>query len=209
MPETTAILGVGNIGSALARHLVGGDEPVLLASRDETRARALADELGPLARADSVEAAIAGADAVVLALWLDSIKDLVPQHARLLDDKVVIDPSNPVGFDQTGQMMRTLPDRVSAGSVVAGLLPARAHYVKAFGTLSADTLAASGHREPRQAVLFYATDDGAAGFEPLKAGGLAAATRIEGPGGDLHQFGLNGEVVDLERARGLVSAAEQ
>jgi predicted dinucleotide-binding enzyme len=220
MPETTAILGVGNIGSALARHLVGGDEPVLLASRDETRARALADELGPLARADSVEAAIAGADAVVLALWLDSIKDLVPQHARLLDDKVVIDPSNPVGFDQTGQMMRTLPDRVSAGSVVAGLLPARAHYVKAFGTLSADTLAASGHREPRQAVLFYATDDDAAattierliraaGFEPLKAGGLAAATRIEGPGGDLHQFGLNGEVVDLERARGLVSAAEQ
>jgi 8-hydroxy-5-deazaflavin:NADPH oxidoreductase len=167
-----------------------------------------------------VEAAIAGADAVVLALWLDSIKDLVPQHARLLDDKVVIDPSNPVGFDQTGQMMRTLPDRVSAGSVVAGLLPARAHYVKAFGTLSADTLAASGHREPRQAVLFYATDDDAAattierliraaGFAPLKAGGLAAATRIEGPGGDLHQFGLNGEVVDLERARGLVSAAEQ
>jgi 8-hydroxy-5-deazaflavin:NADPH oxidoreductase len=102
MPETTAILGVGNIGSALARHLVRGDEPVLLASKDETRARALADQLGPLARAASVESAITGADAVVLALWLDTIKDLVPQHARLLDDKVVIDPSNPVAFDETG-----------------------------------------------------------------------------------------------------------
>jgi 8-hydroxy-5-deazaflavin:NADPH oxidoreductase len=220
MPETTAILGVGNIGSALARQLVRGDEPVLLASKDETHARALADELGPLARAASVESAITGADAVVLALWLDTIKDLVPQHARLLDDKVVIDPSNPVAFDETGQMMRTLPDRQSAGSVVAALLPARAHYVKAFGTLSADTLAASAHREPRRAVLFYATDDDAAattierliraaGFDPMKAGGRAAARRIEGPGGDLHQFGLNGEVVDLEQARGLVSAAEQ
>jgi 8-hydroxy-5-deazaflavin:NADPH oxidoreductase len=220
MPETTAIVGVGNIGSALARLLVGGDEPVLLASKDETRARALADELGPLARAASVETAIAGADAVVLALWLDTIKDLVPQHARLLEDKVVIDPSNPVAFDATGQMTRTLPDRLSAGSVVAALLPASAHYVKAFGTLSADTLAASAHRAPRRAVLFYATDDDAAaptierliraaGFDPLKAGGIADARRIEGPGGDLHQFGLNGELVDLDQARAALAASEQ
>jgi predicted dinucleotide-binding enzyme len=220
MPETTAIVGVGNIGSALARHLVRGDAQILLASKDETRARALADELGPLARAASVEAAIAGADAVVLALWLDTIKDLVPQHEQLLEDKVVIDPSNPVAFDETGQMMRTLPDRLSAGSVVAALLPASAHYVKAFGTLRADTLAASAHREPRRAVLFYATDDDAAattverliraaGFDPLKAGGIADASRIEGPGGDLHQFGLNGEVVDLEQARAALAVAQQ
>jgi predicted dinucleotide-binding enzyme len=220
MSETTAIVGVGNIGSALARHLAHGDEPVLLASKDETRARALADELGPLALAASVEAAIAGADAVVLALWLDTIKDLVPKHEQLLEDRVVIDPSNPVAFDETGQMMRTLPDRLSAGSAVAALLPASAHYVKAFGTLSADTLAASSHREPRRAVLFYATDDDAAattverliraaGFDPLKAGGIADARRIEGPGGDLHQFGLNGEVVDLEQARAALAVAQQ
>lgn len=46
---TTAIVGVGNIGSALARHLVAGGEPVVLAAKDEARAQALADELGPLA----------------------------------------------------------------------------------------------------------------------------------------------------------------
>ena len=46
---TTAIVGVGNIGSALARHLVAGGEPVVLAAKDESRAQALAGELGPLA----------------------------------------------------------------------------------------------------------------------------------------------------------------
>jgi hypothetical protein len=83
---TTAIIGVGNIGSPLGRHLVGGGEVVVLATKDQSRAQALADELGPLARAASVEDAIAGADAVVFAVWLDTIKDLIPQHARLLED---------------------------------------------------------------------------------------------------------------------------
>jgi len=217
--SATAIVGVGNIGSTLARHLVAGGESVVLASKDGSRAEARADELGPLARAASVEDAVAGADAVVFALWLDTIKELVPQYAHLLEDKVVVDPSNPVAFDENGQMTRTLPERQSAGSVVAGLLPAGAHYVKAFGTLGADALAAGAHREPRRAVLFYATDDDAAattierlirsaGFDPLKAGGVAAAGRIEAPGGDLHQFGLNGELVDLDQARAAVAAAE-
>ena len=70
---------------------------------------------------------------------------------------------------------------------------------------------ASAHRDPL-AVLFYATDDDAAattierliraaGFEPWKAGGVAAAGRVEAPGGDLHQYGFNGEVVDIDRAK--------
>ena len=72
---TTAIVGVGNIGGALARHLVAGGESVVLAARDKSRVEALAQELGPLARAASVEDAITGADTVVFALWLDTIKE--------------------------------------------------------------------------------------------------------------------------------------
>ena len=107
---TTAIVGVGNIGSALARHLVDGGESVVLAAKDGSRAEALADELGPLAHAASVEDAVARADAVVFALWLDTIKELIPQYARLLEDKVVIDPSNPIGFDENGQVLALRPD---------------------------------------------------------------------------------------------------
>src|SRR5690242_19677765 len=134
----TAIIGTGNIGGTLARHLVRGGEPVVLAAKDEANAAALAQELGELARATSVEDALAGADAVVFALWLDTIKELIAKHGRLLEGKVVVDPSNPLGFDENGQMIRTLPEGQSAGSVVAAQIPLGAHYVKAFGTLAAD-----------------------------------------------------------------------
>src|SRR6478752_9208285 len=154
---TTAIIGVGQLGGTVARHLVAGGEPVVLAAQDETHAEALANELGPNASAASVEDAIAGADTVVLATWLDQTREYLPGEASLLEGKVVIDPSNPIGFEN-GQMIRTLPEGQSSGSVVAGLLPASAHFVKAFGTLGADQLASGADNEPRT-VLFYATDD--------------------------------------------------
>ena len=207
---TTAIIGVGNLGRTVARHLVGGGESVVLAAADERHAEALAEELGPKASAASVEEAIAGADVVVLATWLDQTRELMPTRTGLFENKVVIDPSNPIGFEN-GQLIRTLPVGESSGSVVAGLLPASAHYVKAFGTLGAvEQLATSANRDPR-VVLFYATDDDAAeataqrliraaGFEPLKVGGVSEAGRIEGPDGE-----LQGRIFDLDEARAIVA----
>src|SRR5438128_1577263 len=215
---TTAIIGIGNIGGALARNLVRGGDPVVLAAKDERNATALGQELGELARAASVEEAIAEANAVVFAVWLDTIKELIAKDTDLLEGKVVVDPSNPIGVDENGEMTRTLPDDQSAGSVVAAMLPTGSHYVKAFGTLAADSLASTANREPRRAVLFYATDDdaaavtierliSAAGFDPLKVGGLADAGRIEVRGGDLHQNGgLNGQLLDLDQARTAAAA---
>ena len=207
---TTAIIGVGNLGSAVARHLVTGGERVVLAASNEAHARGLADELGANASAASVEDAIAGAEVVVLAVWLDQIEQLVPAQTSVLEEKIVVDPSNPIGFDGNGRMIRTLPEGQSSGSVVAGLLPASAHYVKAFGTLGADQLAAAAPAEPR-VVLFYATDDdaaeamarrliSAAGFEPVKVGGVTDAGRIEGPDGD-----LQGRILDLDQALATVA----
>jgi predicted dinucleotide-binding enzyme len=146
----------------------------------------------------------------VLATWLDQTRELVPARTGLLEGKVVVDPSNPIGFDENGQMIRTLPEGTSSGSVVAGLLPAGAHYVKAFGTLGAEQLATSANHEPR-VVLFYATDDDAAeataqrliraaGFEPLKVGGVSAAGRIEGPDGE-----FQGRIFDLDEARATIA----
>jgi 8-hydroxy-5-deazaflavin:NADPH oxidoreductase len=207
---TTAIIGVGNLGSTVARHLVAGDEPVVLAAQDEAHAEALAAELGPHASAASVEEAIAGSDVVVLATWLDQTRELVPAQAGLLENKIVVDPSNPIGFEN-GEMIRTLPEGQSSGSVVAGLLPPSAHYVKAFGTLGAvEQLATGANKEPR-VVLFYATDDDAAeaaaqrliraaGFEPLKVGGVSEAGRIEGPDGE-----LQGRIFNLDEAQAVVA----
>jgi predicted dinucleotide-binding enzyme len=206
---TTAIIGVGNLGGTVARHLVECKERVVLAAQDKTHAETLAEELGPNASAAPVEDAIAGADVVVLATWLAQTKEYVPALASLLEDKVVVDPSNPIGFEN-GQMFRTLPEGESSGSVVAGLLPASAHYVKAFGTLGADQLATGSDSEPR-IVLFYATDDEvaeataqrlirAAGFEPLKVGGVSDAGRIEGPDGE-----FQGRILDLDEAQAAIA----
>ena len=215
---TTAIIGTGNIGGQVARHLVAGGEPVVLAARDESHAAALANELGPLASAASVRQAIGEANVVVLALWLDATKRLIAENGDLLHRKVVVDTSNPIQLDGKGGFSRTLPDGQSAASVIAGLLPADAQLVKAFGTLGTEALASSANRTPQRAALFYATDDeGAAstverlittaGFDPVKAGGLSDAGRIE-VSGDLHQFGgLNGDVVDAEEARAAVAVA--
>lgn len=207
---TTAIVGVGSLGSTVARHLVAGDEAVVLAAQDEAHAVDLAQELGPQAEAAPVEDAIEAADVVVLALWLDQIRELVPAQARLLEEKIVIDPSNPIGFEN-GQMIRTLPAGQSSGSVVAGLLPASAHYVKAFGSLGAVEQLATGANSDPRVVLFYATDDDAAeaaaqrlitaaGFEPLKVGGVADAGRIEGPDGE-----LQGRILDRDEARATIA----
>src|SRR2546423_1465531 len=54
-------------------HADGRGVVVVLAAKDEAHAATLAQELGELARAASVEEAIAEADAVVLAVWLDTI----------------------------------------------------------------------------------------------------------------------------------------
>jgi predicted dinucleotide-binding enzyme len=207
---TTSIIGVGSLGGTVARHLAAGGEPVVLAALDEAHAQSLAEELGPNASAASVEDAIAGSDTVVLATWLDQSREYVPGLASVLENKVVIDPSNPIGFEN-GQMIRTLPQGQSSGSVVARMLPASAHYVKAFGSLGAvEQLATSANRDPR-VVLFYATDDavaeatarrliGTAGFEPLKGGGVSEAGRIEGPDGE-----LQGQIFDLDEARATIA----
>jgi predicted dinucleotide-binding enzyme len=215
---TTAIIGVGNIGGALARHLVRGGEPVMLAAREESNAAALAGELAPLASAATVQEAIEAADVVVFAVWFDALKQLIAEYGGLLDGKVLADPSNPIGFTADGAPFRTLPEGQSQGSLVAAMLPAGAHYVKAFGTLIADGLANGANRTPRRAVLFYATDDDRAaaaierlitvsGFDPVRAGNVSDVGRIEVPGGDLHQGGgLGGKLLDTDQARAAVAA---
>lgn len=212
---STAIIGVGNIGRTLADHLVAGGEPVVLAATKVPEAAA--KQLGALASAATAPEAIDACDAVIFAVWLDVMKSLIEENRARLPGKVVVDTSNPVAANDKGEYHRTLPDGVSSGSVIAGLVPATAHYVKAFGTLSAGSLEKGSNRSPERATLFYATDDAtaqaaverlisAAGFDPVKAGGVDAAIRIE-MYGDLHEYGgLNGKLVDAEEARAVVQA---
>ena len=216
---STAVIGVGNLGGTVARELASGGEPVVLSASSQAKARKAAAEIGSATSAAlNNRDAVQRTDSVVLALWLDSMREVIDEVADLLPGKVVVDPSNPIRIAADGSLTRTLPEGQSSGELVASLLPQGARFVKAFGSLGASLLASSAHRTPRHAVLFYATDDATAaaeverlvriaGFDSLQAGGVAASTRIE-VGGDLHAYGgLNGRLVDRDEAISLVDAA--
>jgi len=206
---TTAIIGTGGLGSAIARELASGGEALRLASADHESARTLAAKIGPAAvAADDNRDALQGADAVILALRFAVLKDVIDQIADQLADKLVVVPSNPISADAKGNLTRLLPEGQASGNVVAGWLPPGARLAMAFGTLPADLLESSSHQSPKPAVLFYATDDDRAGqeverlirtvgFEPLKAGGLDQSSRLE-VDGDLHAL-----VITPAKARSL------
>ncbi len=196
---TTALIGTGAIGSAIARLLGSGGETLRLSSADSESARTLAAEIGrgAVVASDNGDA-LQGAAAVVLALRFTVLKAVIDEIAARLAGKLVVVPSNPLGIDAQGKVSRLLPKGQSSGELVAGWLPAGARLAMAFGTLSADVFESSGKRSPEPAVLFYVTDDElageeverlirTAGFEPVRAGGLQQSGRLE-VGGDLHDL---------------------
>jgi 8-hydroxy-5-deazaflavin:NADPH oxidoreductase len=134
---------------------------------------------------------------------------VINEIADAVGDGTVIVPSNPVGLDAQGEVVRLLPDGQSSGEVVAGWVPAEARWAMTFGTMSADLLVSSSNRSPDRAVLFYVSDDDrgrdeverlirTAGFDPVKVGGVEQSSRLE-VGGDLHD-----RVVGAAEARSLV-----
>jgi len=212
---TTAIIGTGGLGSVIANLLASGGETLRLSSADNKSAQSLATEIGRYAvvAVDNRDA-LSGADSVVLALRFGVLKPVIDEIAEMLSDKLVVIPSNPVGVDPQGNLVRLLPQGQSSGEVVAGWLPAGALLAMAFGTMSGERLESSRDRSPEPAVLFYATGDGrasqkverlirTAGFEPVRVGGIDQSDRLE-VGGDLHDL-----VVGLAEARSLVSPSSQ
>jgi 8-hydroxy-5-deazaflavin:NADPH oxidoreductase len=208
---TTAMIGTGGIGSAIARQLASGGETLRLSSGDSESARTLATAIGraALVAVDNRDA-LRDADAVVLALRFPVLEGVIAEIADSLSGKLVVVPSNPVGLDAKGNIVRLLPEGRSSGEVVAGWLPAGARLAMAFGTMSAGLFESSSRRSPAPAVLFYATDDGragedverlirTAGFEPVKIGGLEQSGRLE-VGGDLHDL-----VVGTAEARSVIA----
>jgi 8-hydroxy-5-deazaflavin:NADPH oxidoreductase len=207
---TVAIIGTGTIGSTLAAEFAAGGQGFLLAGRDQGTTRKISAGLGGHAEAVSVDEAVDRADVLVVAVWLDDFRQFIAHYGGRLAGKVIVDPSNPVGPDGAGGYRKVIGGQESSGQILAGLLPDGARLVKAFGTLSAPSLAAAARQKPDQAVLFYAADDDAAGdlvagliraagFDPVRVGGLDQSIRIE-MFGDLHEYGALGRVVTTAEA---------
>lgn len=206
-----AVIGLGNIGAAVATNLVRGNRSVILADKTFEKANALSQKLGSLTHAATIADAVKEADIVVLAIYFDPIKDFLKTYATALEGKIIVDPSNPIAPDENGGFKKIIGEDESAGQLLSALVPNGAELVKALGTLGAATLASASFQTPEKAVEFYATDNSSInaeieelirdnGFEPLRVGTLNQSIRIE-VFGDLHEFGALGKAVTLNEAK--------
>ena len=209
-----AVIGMGKIGTVVATNLVKGNRAVIVADRTAAKAEALAKSLGKLATARDVISAIKEADLVILAVWYDTVKEFFKQYSAELQGKIIIDPSNPIALAEGGGFKKIIDQDQSAGQLLSALLPKGARLVKAFTSLSAESLSNKAFQQPERAVIFYASDDlsvkdqietliRAAGFEPLRLGGINQSIRIEAFG-DLAEYGGLGKTVTLAEAKAKV-----
>jgi 8-hydroxy-5-deazaflavin:NADPH oxidoreductase len=178
-----AVIGTGNVGSALGSSLARAGHDVTFAGRDAEKASRVASVAG--GSAAGVVEAVRDADVVVLAVPFGAVASVTAAIAPVIAGKVVIDTTNPLKADYSGL---ATGDGPSGAELVAAALP-DAKVVKAFNTLFAGNQAdpmASG----TTLDALYATDEDAAratlveiatsiGFRPVYVGPLAAARELE------------------------------
>ena len=179
-----AIIGAGNVGTALATSFKRAGHAVSIASRDPQDAGGAAAATGSRV-AGSNAAAAEGADVVVLAIPFSSAPEVAGEIAAAVAGKPVIDATNRMSFGANGPEIDTT---TSNAEELARLLPG-AHVIKAF-----NTLLASNQSDPiAQGVQldgFVAGDDAAAkatvlelvasiGLNPVDVGPLSRARQLE------------------------------
>jgi predicted dinucleotide-binding enzyme len=185
---TIGLIGAGHIGSQLARLAVkSGHDVVISNSRGPETLSALVKELGPRARAGTVDEAARAGDIVVVTIPLKSIRTVPVQP---LAGKVVIDTNN-----YYPQRDGHIPELDNESTTTAELLQAHlptSKVVKAFNHLYAASLTTDGQpagSKNRRALAIAGNDADAKatvarlidefGFDLVDAGPLAEGWRFQ------------------------------
>ena len=185
---TIGLIGAGHIGSQVARLAVShGYDVVISNSRGPDTLSELVKELGPRARAGTVDDAATAGDIVVVTIPLKNYRQ-VP--VAPLAGKVVIDTNN--YYPQRDGRIRELDDEsTTTAELLQRHLPA-SKVVKAFNHIYAAQLTTDGRPAgtPNRRALVIAGDDAGAkqvvtrlldefGFDTVDAGPLAEGWRIQ------------------------------
>ncbi len=211
--QKLAIIGLGNIGAAVADQLSKSPRNFIVSGRNLERVANIAQRWGLAAEVLDIPSAIERADILLLAIPYSEIAPFIREHATALSGKIIIDPSNPIAPDENGSFRKIVKENESGGELISGQLPSDVSLVKAFGTLGVASLQAKAHTMPRH-VLFYAGDCLEAnvavealiqdsGFTPMRIGGIGESARIE-VFGALHEFGGAGKALTEEEAKAFI-----
>nr|WP_315593617.1 NADPH-dependent F420 reductase [uncultured Cupriavidus sp.] len=190
-----AVIGTGKIGAAYANALAKAQIEVIIGDRHQEKATALAQEIGDQAQGTTIEKALGTASVAIMALPYQAIVDVVAE-TKGLNDKVLIDVSNPVNDDFQNLVVGLT---TSAAEQIQATAP-KARVVKAFNTIFAQ-LVSPDAREGRSLQVFIAGDDPDAksvvhelakrlGFIGVDAGGLRNSRFLEPVGMMNIQFGF-------------------
>src|SRR5687768_16098802 len=96
-----AIIGAGNVGTAIATAATGAGHEVVVAATTEDKFEDLTKKLD-VETTTSNRDAVRDADAVVLAVPFGGVVGVVEELAADLDGKIVIDATNPLKDDLSG-----------------------------------------------------------------------------------------------------------
>ena len=186
--ETIAMIGTGEVSQALGPRMAALGHQVVYGSRSPARAevQALVAETGSDASATTQAEAAAQADIVVIAVPWDVAEEVVLNLGDL-SGKIIIDPINPRMIRDDGLM--DYPTYTSNAERIQNLAP-QAHVVKAFNTMSRESMAdpdlfghpitvplAGNDADAKQRVAEIVE---ALGFEAVDVGPVRYAHVIEG-----------------------------
>jgi predicted dinucleotide-binding enzyme len=171
-----AIIGSGHIGSTLGGFWVKAGHPVMFSSRHPEELKKLTDELGPLAKAGTVEEALAFGDTVLLAVPYKAVPQIAKDYGPKFSGKVVLDADNAVAARDGEDLLKETREK-GIGNTTASYFPG-AHVVRAFNSMGFGVFVKESHRAGDLLAIPIAGDDAHAievakqlvrdaGFEPV------------------------------------------
>jgi predicted dinucleotide-binding enzyme len=186
-----AIIGSGNVGSALGGAWAKAGHAVMFSSRHLEDDKALAAKVGANASAGTPEQAASFGEVLVLAVPYRALPDLGKSLAGQLKGKIVIDACNP--YPNRDGEIADWARKKGAGLASAELLPG-ARIVRAFNAVGAARMS-QAHETPGRFAMPIAGDDKQAidvasrlirdvGYEPVLIGDLDKGKHLI-PGGPL------------------------
>jgi predicted dinucleotide-binding enzyme len=183
-PLKIAMIGSGKEGGALGTAFVKAGHPVMFSSRHPEQLTELVEGLGPLAKAGTVEQAIAFGDLVAIVVPYAAMEQIGKDYgAALVKKALVLDVSNPIARRDGEELVKSVEQQGGAGLATAKMLPG-AHIVRAFNAINYKKLSEEAHRQGELVGVPIAGDEQNAlaiasnlirqiGFEPVVVGGLS------------------------------------
>ena len=156
-PIKIGIIGAGRIGGTIGGLWVKAGHPVLFSSRHPEELKSLTDSLGALAKAGTVDEALAFSDTVFMAVPYKALPQIAKDYGPKFAGKILLDPNNAtIGRD--GEELVKETKEKGIGYTTASYFPG-AKVVRVFNSMGSGIFAKEAHRSGDPMAIPIAGDD--------------------------------------------------